>query len=116
VGIKSHAALWLFTILWGIQGGISVQAFYALWSSELFPAKYRAAAQGVMFFIVRSVSAIWGLVFVHIYGANGEGFNLAAYIMTGLLVIVLIVGTIWTPKTRGKTLKQITKERYGDDF
>ena len=116
VGIRSHAALWTFTILWGIQGGISVQAFYALWASELFPARYRAAAQGVMFFIVRSASAIWGLVFVHIYGANGEGFYRAAYIMTGLLVIVLIVGTIWTPKTQGKTLKQIEKERYGDDI
>lgn len=116
VGIKDLTALWTFTILWGIQGGISVQAFYALWSSELFPAKYRAAAQGVMFFIVRGASAIWGLVFVHIYGANGEGFTLAAYLMIGLLLIALVVGTIWTPKTRGKTLQQITKERYGDDI
>lgn len=116
VGIKDHFALWVFTILWGIQGGISVQAFYALWSSELFPAKYRAAAQGVMFFIVRGASAIWGLAFVNIYGANGEGFYLAAYIMVGLLLVALAIGTIWTPKTRGKTLEQITKERYGDDI
>ncbi len=115
VGIKNHAALWTFTILWGIQGGISVQAFYALWASELFPAKYRAAAQGVMFFIVRGFSALWGLVFVHIYGSEGQGFTLAAYIMTGLLIFVLIVGTIWAPKTRGKSLQQITKERYGDE-
>lgn len=116
VGIKDHAALWIFTILWGIQGGISVQAFYALWTSELFPAKYRAAAQGVMFFIVRGASAIWGLAFVYIYGRNGEGFYLAAYIMIGLLLIALLIGTIWTPQTRGKTLEQITKERYGDEI
>lgn len=116
VGIKDHTALWIFTILWGIQGGISVQAFYALWASELFPAKYRAAAQGVMFFIVRGASAIWGLVFVNIYGRNGEGFYLAAYLMIGLLLIALLVGVIWTPQTRGKTLQQITKERYGDDI
>lgn len=115
VGIKNLTALWAFTILWGIQAGVSVQGFYALWASELFPAKYRAAAQGVMFFIVRGASAIWGLVFVHIYGANGEGFTLAAYIMIGLMLIALVVGTIWTPKTRGKTLQQITKERYGDE-
>jgi len=115
VGIKDHLALWTFTILWGIQGGMSVQAFYALWASELFPAKYRAAAQGVMFFIVRGASAIWGLVFVNIYGKNGEGFTLAAYLMIGLLLIALIIGTIWTPKTRGKTLQQITDERYGKD-
>ena len=116
VGIKNQAALWTFTILWGIQGGVSVQGFYALWASELFPAKYRAAAQGVMFFIVRGASAIWGLVFVNIYGRDGEGFELAAYLMIGLLFIALLIGTIWTPQTRGKTLKQITKERYGDDI
>lgn len=116
VGIKNYAALWTFTILWGIHAGISVQAFYALWASELFPAKYRAGAQGVMFFAVRAVAAIWGLVFVHIYGENGEGFNTAAYIMVGLLIIALIIGTIWTPNTRGKTLQQITEERYGDNI
>ncbi len=116
VGIKDHAALWMFTILWGIQAGISVQAFYALWASELFPAKYRAAAQGVMFFIVRGASAIWGLAFVHIYGKDGEGFTTAAYIMTGLLILALAIGTIWAPKTRGKSLQQITEERYGKDI
>ena len=116
VGIKDHSALWTFTILWGIQGGMSVQAFYALWASELFPAKYRAAAQGIMFFIVRGASAIWGLAFVHIYGTNGEGFELSAYLMVGLLLIALVIGTIFTPKTRGKTLEQITRERYGDDI
>ncbi|MDR2148681.1 MAG: MFS transporter [Tannerella sp.] len=112
----NNATLWTFTILWGIHAGVSVQAFYALWASELFPAKYRAAAQGVMFFIVRSGAAIWGFVFVHIYGTNGEGFFFAAYLMTGLLIVALIVGTIWTPKTRGKTLKQITEERYGNEI
>lgn len=116
IGIKNYFALWTFTILWGTHAGISVQAFYALWASELFPAKYRAAAQGIMFFAVRGIAAVWGLVFVQIYGENGEGFNTAAYMMIGLLLIALIVGTIWTPKTRGKTLQQITKERYGDDI
>lgn len=116
IGIKSMAGLLFFTLLWAIQAGVSVQAFYALWASELFPAKYRAAAQGVMFFVVRGVSAVWGLGFVYIYGENGEGFYRASYIMIVLLVASLLVGTIWTPKTRGKTLDQITKERYGDDI
>lgn len=116
VGIKDYAALWAFTILWGTHAGVSVQAFYALWASELFPAKYRAAAQGVMFFAVRGIAAIWGLVFVNIYGENGEGFNTAAYLMIGLLIVALLIGTIWTPKTQGKTLQQITKERYGEEI
>lgn len=116
IGIKDHVALWTFTMLWGIHAGISVQAFYALWASELFPAKYRAAAQGIMFFAVRSIAAVWGFGFVNIYGENGEGFYTAAYIMIGLLIVALLIGTIWTPKTQGKSLQQITKERYGEDI
>ena len=116
IGVNSISGLLFFTLIWGIQAGVSVQSFYALWASELFPAKYRAAAQGIMFFIVRGVSALWGLGFVYIYGENGEGFTLAAYIMMGLLIVSLVIGTIWTPQTRGKTLEQITKERYGDDI
>lgn len=113
-GIDNMASLWAFSILWGINGGISVQIFYALWGSELFPAKFRAGAQGLMFFVVRGLSAAWGLIFTYIYGENGEGFTIAAYCMIALLLISLIVGVIGCPNTRGKSLEQITKERYGE--
>lgn len=116
VGVTSIWGLLIYTLLWGIQAGFSAQAFYALWASELFPAKYRAAAQGVMFFIVRSLSAAWGLGFVYIYGEHGEGFTIAAYCMVVLLVISLLIGTIGAPNTRGKSLEQITQERYGDNI
>lgn len=115
-GINSLVGLWAFVILWGLNGGLSVQIFYALWGSELFPAKFRAGAQGMMFFVVRGLSAIWGLVFTYIYGENGEGFTLAAWCMIVLLAISLIVGVLGCPNTRGKSLEQITKERYGDDY
>lgn len=68
-----------------------------------------------MFFIVRGLSAIWGLVFTYIYGEQGEGFSIAAYCMIALLLISLVVGVIGAPNTRGKSLEQITKERYGSD-
>ena len=116
IGVNGQAGLWAFAILWGIQGGTSPQIFYALWGSELFPAKFRAGAQGLMFFIVRGLSAVWGLVFTYIYGDNGEGFTIAAYCMIALLLISLIVGVIGCPNTRGKALSQITKERYGDNY
>ena len=116
VGVNGTAGLWLFTILWGIEGGMSVQIFYALWGSELFPAKFRAGAQGLMFFVVRGLSALWGLLFTFIYGENGEGFTLAAWCMIGLLLISLVVGFAGCPDTRGKPLAQITKERYGDNY
>lgn len=114
IGVSGPAGIWAFTLLWGIEGGISVQIFYALWGSELFPARYRASAQGLMFFLVRGLSALWGLVFTYIYGPNGEGFTIAAYCMIGLLLVSLVVGVIGAPETRGKTLRQITAERYGE--
>lgn len=116
LGISGVGTLWAFIILWGINGGMSVQIFYALWGSELFPAKYRAGAQGLMFFIVRGLSAAWGLIFTFIYGDNGEGFTIAAYCMIALLVVSLVVGVIGCPNTRGKSLDQIVKERYGEEI
>lgn len=104
-----------FSVLWGIQGGLSVQIFYALWGTELFPAKFRAGAQGLMFFIVRGLCAGWGIIFQLIY-AGGEGFTIAAYCMIALLAVSLIVGILGAPNTRGKSLEQITKERYGEEY
>lgn len=116
IGVNDQATLWAFVILWGVNGGASVQIFYALWGSELFPAKFRAGAQGFMFFVVRGLSAVWGLVFTSIYGENGEGFTVAAWCMIVLLLISLVVGVIGAPDTRGKSLDQITRERYGDNY
>ena len=116
IGVNGPVGLWAFAILWGVQGGTSVQIFYALWGSELFPAKFRAGAQGLMFFIVRGLSAVWGLLFTYIYGEQGEGFTLAAYCMIALLAVSLIVGILGAPKTRGRSLEDITKERYGEDY
>ena len=116
IGVSGPAGLWAFAILWGVQGGTSPQIFYARWGSELFPAKFRAGAQGLMFFIVRGLSALWGLIFTYIYGDNGEGFTIAAYCMIALLAISLVVGFIGAPKTRGRSLEDITKERYGDNY
>ncbi|MBR1687076.1 MAG: MFS transporter [Prevotella sp.] len=115
IGVNGPAGLWAFAILWGIQGGASPQIFYALWGSELFPAKFRAGAQGLMFFIVRGLSALWGLLFTYIYGENGEGFTIAAYCMIALLLISLIVGVVGAPNTRGRELDDIVRERYGDE-
>ena len=115
-GVTGVGSLWAFAILWGVNGGLSVQIFYALWGSELFPAKFRAGAQGLMFFLVRGLSAAWGLIFTFIYGEDGEGFTLAAWCMIALLALSLIIGVIGAPDTRGKSLAQITKERYGDNI
>ncbi|OAS87821.1 hypothetical protein A6K24_18985 [Metabacillus litoralis] len=41
--------LLLFVLLLGSATGFGAQAFYGLWASELFPTKYLARAQGIMF-------------------------------------------------------------------
>ncbi|EEO0671712.1 MFS transporter [Listeria monocytogenes] len=108
----SWVGLWTFVILWGISAGIGAQAFYALWSTELFPTKYRGGVQGVMFFLVRGSTGVWSIVFPVIL-AN-LGFTVAGTIMIGLLTVSLLIGVIWATKTRGRSLDDITKERYGN--
>lgn len=108
----SWVGLWTFVILWGISAGIGAQAFYALWSTELFPTKYRGGVQGVMFFLVRGSTGVWSIVFPVIL-AN-LGFTVAGTIMIGLLTVSLLIGVIWAPKTRGRSIDDITKERYGN--
>lgn len=106
-------ALITFVALWGISAGIGAQAWYALWATELFPTKYRAGAQGFMFFAVRGSAGIWSIIFPAIL--TGMGFKAAGSLMIVFLIISLAIGTIWTPATRGKSLDEITKERYGSD-
>lgn len=106
-------SLWLFVILWGVSAGIGAQAWYALWATELFPTRYRAGSQGVMFFVVRGSAGIWSIIFPTIL--TSMGFKAAGTFMIVLLIVSLVIGTVWTPHTRGKSLEQISKERYGND-
>jgi inositol transporter-like SP family MFS transporter len=101
----------LFVLLWGASAGFGAQAFYALFSSELFHTRYRAQAQGIMFCIVRLgvglVSLVVPLMISHV------GFPIAGSIMIAFLIISTLVGAIMIPDTRGKSLHSIEQERYG---
>jgi inositol transporter-like SP family MFS transporter len=100
-----------FAVLWGISAGIGAQAFYSLWASELFATPYRASAQGVMFFVVRTVTGLLSYFFPTLLAVTGlTGVGL---LLVGLLTVALVIGAIWAPRTQGKTLKQIEVERYG---
>ncbi|MFJ7848911.1 MFS transporter [Peribacillus sp. NPDC097206] len=103
--------LLLFVLLWGTAAGFGAQAFYALWSSELFHTKYRAKAQGVMFSIARIGVGLFSLVIALLI--TTLGFKVAGLIMITFLVIHLVIGLTMSPETRGKSLEEIQEERYG---
>jgi inositol transporter-like SP family MFS transporter len=99
-----------FAVLWGVSAGIGAQAFYSLWASEMFATPYRASAQGVMFCVVRSFTGLLSYFFptlLTVTGLTGVGL-----LLIGLLTVALVIGAVWAPETRGKTLQQIEVERY----
>jgi inositol transporter-like SP family MFS transporter len=63
-----------------------------------------------MFFMVRTAT---GLLFYFfptmpaVTGLTGVGL-----LLVGLLTVALVIGVVWAPQTRGKTLK-LEAERYG---
>ena len=103
----------LASILMGINNGSGQQAFYQMWGAEMFPARYRAQAQGFSFFTARCCLAVWLYVVPIIIGEKGEGMPIAAAILVAFAAISMLIGTIFCPDTAGKTLEQIETERYG---
>ncbi|WP_334172695.1 MFS transporter [Sinomonas sp.] len=108
----SLPTLLLFAVSWGISCGIGAQAFYGLWTSELFATPYRASAQGVLFFAARV--AIGCLSYFFPVLLTQAGVPAVGLLMIALLVVALLVGAVWAPQTRGKSLQQIERERYGE--
>lgn len=100
-----------FAVAWGISCGIGAQAFYGLWTSELFATRYRASAQGLLFFAARL--AIGFLSYFFPVLLTTTGVPNVGLIMIALLVVALVVGAVWTPNTRGRDLEDIERERYG---
>ncbi len=105
------SSLLAFAITWGTSAGIGAQAFYGLWTAELFATPYRASAQGVLFFAARIAVGLLSFVFPVLLTAKGIGP--VGTLLIGFLTLAMIIGAIWTPETRGKTLQQIEAERYG---
>ena len=99
------ATMLVFAVLWGISSGIGAQAFYSLWASEMFATPYRASAQGVMFFAVRTATGLLSYFFPTMLAATG--LTTVGILLVALLTVALIIGAIAAPDTQGKTLQQI---------
>ena len=95
-------------VLFAAGASLAGEAFYKVFSQELFPTMLRGTAQGVTFGVARTVLGIWSF-FVPILAKAGIGP------VAALLVIFLIIsgsaGFFFMPDTSGKTLEQIELER-----
>src|SRR5215469_16942693 len=79
-------------------------------AAELFATPYRASAQGVLFFAARIAVGLLSSAFPVLLTRSGIGF--VGTLLISFLTLAAIIGAIWAPETRGKTLQQIEAERY----
>lgn len=97
-------------VLFWAGAALAGEAFYKVFSQELFPTLLRSTAQGFTFGIARTILGIWSF-FVPIIASAGIGE------VAGLLMVFLIVsggvGFFFMPDTSGKSLEAIEQERSG---
>ena len=97
-------------LLWGTSAALSGEAFYKVFSQELFPTMLRGTAQGVTFGVARTLLGIWSFV---VPALAAFGIKEIAALLTTFLAISGVVGFFFMPDTSGKSLEQIEAERSG---
>jgi inositol transporter-like SP family MFS transporter len=100
--------IWLFIVLSAIGQGFGAQAFFQLWSAELFPTLLRSTAQGIMFAVVRIGLGVWSF-FVPVLASSN--FTTLWWVLTGFVFVSGLIGVIWGPRNEGKSLEQIEAEQ-----
>jgi inositol transporter-like SP family MFS transporter len=103
----TRAVVFAFILISSVSSLGSIQAFYQLWSTELFPTLIRGTAQGITFAVVRVAVGVWSL-FVPLIAA--ASFTSLVWILDGFLIASGLIGLIWAPRNEGKSLQQIEIE------
>ena len=98
-------------VLFAGGAALAGEAFYKVFSQELFPTMLRGTAQGFTFGGARIAVGVWSF-FVPTISSHG-GLSVLASLLTLFLVISGAVGFFWMPNTSGKSLEQIESERAG---
>jgi len=95
-------------VLFAGGAALAGEAFYKVFSQELFPTMLRGTAQGFTFGFARIAVGVWS-IFVPKLAHDGVG-TLATF-LTLFLVISGAAGFFFMPNTSGKSLEQIETER-----
>lgn len=95
-------------VLFSASAALSGEAFYKVFSQELFPTRLRGTAQGFTFGVARTILGVWSF-FVPILAH--AGIRQIAALLTLFLAISGVVGYFFMPDTSGKSLEQIERER-----
>ncbi len=94
-------------VLFSAGGALAGEAFYKVFSQELFPTMLRSTAQGLTFGVARVILGFWSF-FVPMLAAAGIGQ--VAGLLTLFLFISGAVGYAFMPDTSGKSLEQLEAE------
>jgi MFS transporter, SP family, inositol transporter len=95
-------------LLFAGGGALAGEAFYKVFSQELFPTMLRSTAQGITFGVARVLLGVWSF-FVPVLAS--AGIREVAGLLTLFLIISGAVGFFFMPDTSGKSLEQIEAER-----
>jgi inositol transporter-like SP family MFS transporter len=94
--------------LFGIGAALAGEAFYKVWSQELFPTLLRGTAQGITFGTARVALGVWSF-FVPVLAETG--IRPVAALLTAFLAISGVIGFFFMPRTAGRSLEDIEEER-----
>jgi len=95
-------------VLFTTGGALAGEAFYKVFSQELFPTMLRGTAQGFTFGVARVLLGVWSF-FVPVLASAGIGE--VAALLTLFLTVSGVAGFFFMPDTSGKSLEQIETER-----
>jgi inositol transporter-like SP family MFS transporter len=95
-------------VLFAGGAALAGEAFYKVFSQELFPTMLRGTAQGFTFGIARIMVGVWSFFVPMI---SNHGIGVLAGLLTLFLIISGAVGYFFMPNTSGKSLEQIERER-----